>query len=124
MRNTPDVASRPERLEKDLANVKTLIAQLETEAAKLRAMKRSQLKMKPKANGEAKPEEDAIMDPPEEIIEEEDPEPRECGSEAVGRRIEKIMVDLREQGLVDVNNEAEYIGKKVNLLFLPFCVYC
>lgn len=120
VRNTPDAASRPERLEKDLGNVRTLAMQLEMEAAKLRVMKRSQLNMKPKVNGEAKPEEDAIMAPPEETVEEEDPEPRECGSEAVERRVEKIMVDLREQGLVDVNNEREYIEKKVDLFSFSF----
>jgi len=123
VRNTPDAASRPERLEKDLGNVKTLTIRLEMEAAKLRAMKRSQLNMKPKVNGEAKPEEDAITAPPEESVEEEDPEPRECGSEAVERRVEKIMVDLREQGLVDVNNEREYIEKKVDIFSFSFCEF-
>jgi len=120
VRNTPDAASRPERLEKDLDNVKTLAMQLEMEAAKLRVMKRSQLNMKPKVNGEAKPEEDAIITTPEATVEEEDPEPRECGSEAVERRVEKIMVDFREQGLVDVNNEREYIEKRVDLFSFSF----
>lgn len=32
---------------------------------------------------------------------EDDPEPKESGSEAIERRVEKIMTDLREQGAVD-----------------------
>lgn len=108
------MASRPERLEKDLANARILAAQLEEEAAKLRSMKFSELKLKSKSNSEAKPEEDTAMAAPEEVEEEPDPEPRERGSEAVERRIEKIMADMREQGLVDVNNEKEYEEKKVS----------
>jgi chromosome segregation ATPase len=116
------VASRPERLEKDLANAKILVAQLEDEAAKFRGMKISELNVKPKVNGEPKPEEDAAMAPPEEMFEEEqEMEPRERGSEAVERRIEKIMADLREQGLVDVNNETEYEEKKVCLFISLRC---
>jgi chromosome segregation ATPase len=113
VRYTPDVANRPERLEKDLANAKVLVAQLEEEAAKYRSMKISELKVNPQVNGETKPEEDATMAPPEEFEVEQDPEPREHGSVAVERRIGKIMADLREQGLVDVNNEREYEEKKV-----------
>lgn len=119
IRYTPDVASRPERLEKDLANAKVLVAQLEEEAAKLRTLKISELKLKSKANNEAKPEEDTSMAPVEEQEEEPEMEPREKGCEAVERRAEKIMVDLREQGLVDPSNEKEYEEKKV--CTLSFC---
>ncbi|KXN84225.1 hypothetical protein AN958_12878 [Leucoagaricus sp. SymC.cos] len=134
VRYMPDVASRPERLAKDLANAKTLVTQLEEEDAKLRSMKISELTVKPKPNGEAKPEEDTAMAPPESLEEEPEEEPRERGSEGVERRIEKIMADLREQGLVDVNNEREYEEKKtvVSLdLYLAYlraafhsCYYC
>lgn len=113
IRFTPDLASRPERLEKDLANAKILTTQLEEEATKLRHLKISELEMKPRVNDEAKTDEDTAMASPEETEEEPELEPRERGSEAIERRIEKIMVDLREQGLVDVNDEKEYQEKKV-----------
>ncbi|KAF7776437.1 hypothetical protein Agabi119p4_4830 [Agaricus bisporus var. burnettii] len=134
IRYTPDVASRPERLEKDLANAKVLVAQLEEEAAKLRTLKVSELKLKSKTNNEAKPEEDTSMAPAEEQEEEPEMEPREKGCEAVERRAEKIMVDLREQGLVDPSNEKEYEEKKIVVtldLYLAYlraayntCYYC
>lgn len=54
---------------------------------------------------------DATMAAPEG--EDEEPEPRERGSDAVERRIEKVMTDLREQGVIDVNDEKAYEEKKV-----------
>jgi hypothetical protein len=47
---------------------------------------------------------------------EEEEEPSERGSDAVDRRIEKIMSDLREQNLVDINDEKAYEAKKVSYL--------
>lgn len=120
IRYTPDVASRPERLEKDLANAKVLVAQLEEEAAKLQSLKIPELNVKSKANGEVKVEDDTSMVPPEEPEEEPAVEPREKGAEAVERRVEKILADLREQGLVDPSNEKEYEEKKARFfLFFP-----
>lgn len=120
IRYTPDVASRPERLEKDLANAKILVAQLEEEATKLRSLKIFELKVKSKVNGEVKTEDDTGIAPPEEPEEEPDLEPREKGAEAVERRVEKILADLRDQGLVDPGNEKEYDERKVRtLLFFP-----
>ncbi|KAF8164885.1 hypothetical protein B0H34DRAFT_687006 [Crassisporium funariophilum] len=116
VRYAPEVASKPDRLEKDLANAKTLASILEDEAAKLRAVKLP----KPPAvvadsemGEDAKPDDqaDATMRDPGD--DEEDPEPKERGSDAVERRIEKIMMDMREQGLVDVNDEKAYEAKKV-----------
>lgn len=52
-----------------------------------------------------------VMDSPEDG--EPEPEPREKGSDAIDRRVEKVMSDLRDQGLIDVNNEVAYEAKKV-----------
>ncbi|KDR74495.1 hypothetical protein GALMADRAFT_250472 [Galerina marginata CBS 339.88] len=134
IRYAPEVASRPDRLEKDLDNAKKLAPILEEQAAKLRATKLPQ--NPPAANGEGdavkNDEEDAKMAPLEE--EEEEPEPKESGSEAVERRIEKVMSDMREQGLIDVNNEKAYKEKQVVVsldMYLSYlraafhtCYYC
>ncbi|KAH9483110.1 Serrate RNA effector molecule-like protein [Psilocybe cubensis] len=137
VRYTPEVASRPERLEKDLENAKTLAGILEEQAAKLRAMNTSAPPVSANKNGDASKAEDqdAPMAPPvEEEEPEPEPEPRESGSAAVERRIEKVMTDMREQGLVDANDEKAYREKKVVVsldLYLAYlraafhtCYYC
>ena len=114
IRYAPEVASRPDRLAKDLANAKALATLLEDEAAKLRSFKLP-LPQPAFTNGDdagvKKEGSDAIMAAPDE--EDEESEPRERGSNAVKRRIEKVMADLREQGVVDVNDEKGYEEKKV-----------
>jgi len=119
IRYAPEVASRPDRLAKDLANARTLATLLEDEAAKLRSVK-SPLPPPAFANGDdagVKSEEnpDATMAAPGD--EDEESEPKERGSDAVERRIEKVMADLRELGVIDVNDEKAYEEKKV-------CFWC
>lgn len=116
IRCTPEIASRPERLEKDLANIKTLAAILEEEAAKLRTTKVKKVTVSKTPNENAPVDADAPMEDAGDDIMEDDPEPREKGSDAVERRIEKVMFDLREQGVVDINDEKAYEEKKVSLL--------
>jgi len=58
--------------------------------------------------------EDALMESPEADDDSDEPEPKENGSDAVERRVEKVMSDLREHGLVDENDEKAYDEKKVN----------
>lgn len=142
IRYTPEVASRPERLEKDLGNAKKLAAILEDEAARLRTAQvqpagsstatsatATATSTTGTGTGEEDPQGDANMapsavEPPAApapapaAIEEDEPEPKENGSEAVERRIEKVMSELRDQGLVDVNNEKEYEERKVRFYFL------
>lgn len=109
VRYAPEVASRPERLEKDLDNVKILAAILEEQAAKLRAHR---AEVPEKENSEVKPEEET--DAPMSAVDEDEEEPRERGSDAVERRIEKVMADMKDQGLVDVNDEKAYHAKKAS----------
>jgi hypothetical protein len=118
VRYTPEVASKPDRLEKDLEQAKVLASILEAEAATLRKAKVKKLQPKDthmaEDGREAKKEEAASTDMiDEDIIEEDDPEPKENGSDAVERRIEKVMTDLREQGHVDANDEKAYEARKV-----------
>ncbi|OBZ77035.1 Pre-rRNA-processing protein ESF2 [Grifola frondosa] len=134
IRYAPEVASKPDRLSKDLANVKALVAILEEEAATLR---KASVNKTLEKTGEASTNGDVEM-PPVDVAEagddEEDLEPRELGSEAVERRIEKAMADLQEQGLVDVNDEKALEAKKTVIsldLYLAYlraafhtCYYC
>ncbi|KAL0949782.1 hypothetical protein HGRIS_009821 [Hohenbuehelia grisea] len=132
IRYTPDVASRPERLEKDLAKIKVLAGLLEDEAATLRKARVAKVTSPVKLEvipGEG----DIKMEDPIEH-EEEDPEPKEKGSDAVERRVEKIMADLREQGLVDPDDEKAYEAKRTVValdLYIAYlratyhtCYYC
>lgn len=111
IRYAPEVASRPDRMEKDLANAKALAAKLETEAADLRKLK---IAAKPVDGAAVNSEADVAMETAEE---EEEEEPRERGCDAVERRIEKVMADLRQQELVDVNDDKAYEVKKVRIFF-------
>ncbi|KAF8211602.1 hypothetical protein K438DRAFT_1903521 [Mycena galopus ATCC 62051] len=135
MRYAPEVSSRPDRMEKDLANAKALVAKLESEAAELRKLKIARGKPGAPAEGGAAPDgEDVAMAAGGEDAEEEEPEPRERGSEAVERRVEKVMADLRAQELVDVNDDKAYETKKTMVsldLYLAYlryafhaCYYC
>lgn len=121
VRHTPEVASKPDRLVKDLENAKKLAALMEEEYMRLRKAK---VEEKPKENGdsatngdkpEAPAEDTTIADAAEDA---EDPEPREMGSEAVERRVEKVLADLHEQGAVDTSDEKALEAKRVRSL--PF----
>ncbi|KAF6762475.1 hypothetical protein DFP72DRAFT_956970 [Ephemerocybe angulata] len=142
VRYAPEVASRPERLEKDLGNAKKLAARLEEEAAKLRVAKVSPPGTTPLATGDGvkkEGEQDAqgdlsMADVNGDAKEEEEEEPKENGSDAVERRVEKVMADLKEQGLVDVNDAKAYEERKIVValdLYLEYlraafntCYYC
>lgn len=58
------------------------------------------------------------MTPAETEDVDDDLESKENGSDAVERRIEKIMFDMRDHGLIDVNDEKAYEEKKVKQLLL------
>ena len=134
IRYTPEVASRPERLEKDLANAKKLASILEEDAAKLRVAKVLPAGTVPaaasgsgdtaeKKDGEDTGEKEGQVDTSMVDVDvdgEPEEEPKEKGSDAVDRRIEKVMADLRDQGLVDVNDEKAYEERKVRLSTLVY----
>lgn len=118
VRYTPDVASRPERLEKDLANAKILASQLEEEAAILRKTK---LQKQPAADqtaeggegGDGQDSKGDVAMADGQVEEDEEDEPKERGSDAVERRIEKVMGEMRDKGLVDTDDEKAFQDKKV-----------
>lgn len=96
-------------MEKDFINAKTLATILEVDAARLRAATISPLVL---AGGEdVKTEEGDMI--PASTDDDDDPEPKERGSDATERRIEKVMADMRDQGLIDINDEKAYELKKV-----------
>lgn len=121
VRFAPEVASKPDRLAKDLANAKALAAVLEDEYESLRKLKIDPKAELPNPNGnDAQPNEndehtDAPMVTADEVA-EDDSEPRERGSEAVERRVEKIMADIIDQGLVDASDEKAVEAKRVSTL--------
>jgi hypothetical protein len=118
IRYTPEVASKPDRLVKDLANTRTLCSILEEEAARLR-----QLKLPPAGAKVDDQSEDQTMMPAE--ADDDDPEPKERGSEAVERRIEKVMTELRDRNLVDVNDDRAFEEKKVGHIYSVYsCSEC
>lgn len=119
IRFTPEVASRPDRIAKDLGSAKMLAEILEDEAARVRSAQVPLLNAPKVDDDETQGTEqsDVAMVPPD--VEDEEPEPLERGSAAVERRIEKVMADLRDQGLVDINDEKAYEEKKVCIIINP-----
>lgn len=103
-RCTPEIASRPDRIEKDLANVKKLAAILEDEALRL-----SRLKVEEQQSGldgeDIKPS-----------TAEHAEAPKERGSEAIERRLERLVADLQEQHHSD-GEESGLAMKKVVSIF-------
>lgn len=112
IRYAPEVASRPERLEKDLAYAKTLAGILEERASILRKTK---VNTEHQGDSGSSENQDVSM-PDTEAENDEDSEPKEKGSDAVERRIEKVMGDMCHQGLVDPADGKAYEAKKVTLL--------
>ncbi|KAL1744623.1 hypothetical protein HDZ31DRAFT_38253 [Schizophyllum fasciatum] len=130
IRYAPEVASRPARLAKDLASARHLASILEDQAASLR---QSKVKKPQPPKPEGAPAE-GDEPPPEPEYDEEEEDPRERGTDAVERRIDTVMQNLQEQGLVDSSNEKAYEEKKVVVsldLFIAYlraafntCFYC
>lgn len=103
----------PDRIEKDLATIKVLAALLEDQAAALRKFTVKKIAREPELREEHQPNADGDVSIPAPELDEEE-EPNERGSDAVDRRVEKIMSDLREQNLVDINDERAYENRKVS----------
>ena len=117
IRYAPEVASRPDRLTKDLASAKTLASLLEDEYDRIR---------RPPPRDYPLPQ-DGSLDPSTQLGSTEDmlmvdssldqdPDedaPKSRGSEAVERRIEKLISELKESGAADVMSEREFEAKKV-----------
>jgi hypothetical protein len=122
IRFAPEVASRPERLEKDLENAKILASRLEELAATLRVFKPVPPSTE-KANGDAQTSSESNGDATMNSQEEEEPEPKESGVDAVERRIEKVMADLRDQAVIDINDEKTYHAKR-SVPYLVLLVVC
>ena len=100
---------------KDLANAKRLASLLEDEAIRLAATKTPPVgaplkQLTEGENGDAAA--DTTMNQPEE---ESEPLPKERGSDAVERRIQTVMNELKEQGVVDPNDEKAFEAKLVRV---------
>ncbi|VDC04076.1 unnamed protein product [Peniophora sp. CBMAI 1063] len=144
VRYTPEAASRPERIFADLANVRALAAKLDADYRHHRRLparpadagedweKSAMEEWASKKEGEGAETEDIKMEGAEG--EEEDPLPIESGAEAVEKRVEIVMMDLKEAGKVDEADEKAYELKKNTValdLYLAYlrnayhtCYYC
>ncbi|KAH8106075.1 hypothetical protein BXZ70DRAFT_1037538 [Cristinia sonorae] len=130
VRYAPDVASKPERLAKDLETAKALVNVLEEQAA---ALRKPLPPVAPEETLTANGDDTAMQDPHSDQY-GEDPEPRERGSDAVERRVEKIMSELPEQGLLagksdqEINELRTVIALDLYLAYLRAafhtCYYC
>lgn len=97
IRCTPEIASRPDRIETDLANVKKLASILEDEATRLGRFKDEQ---QSGAGGvEVKVEHQESL--------------KERGSEAIERRLERLVSDMQEQEHHQEGEESGLTIKKV-----------
>ena len=108
------MASKPDRLVKDLDSARQLATVLEEEAESLRKMK---LSSQPEANGntaEANGNGEQVDSTIANMDDSVEDEPRERGSDAVERRVEKIMADVIDQGLVDTSDEKAVEAKRVS----------
>jgi hypothetical protein len=114
IRYTPEVAAKPERMAKDLVNAKKLASILEDEAALLRNFSIKHVVPEEGKGVKSDDDFDATM-----VDVDDDPEPKERGSEAIERRIEKVVSELCDQGLVDVHDEKGYEAKKVSETIRP-----
>lgn len=129
-RYTPEVASRPDRLLKDLANAKALAIKFEEEAATLRVTKLTKPKGEIAEGDETKADgdTDTLMDDAQD--EEEELEPRQSGVFAIEQRVEKILDELRENGAsADVLEEKKtVIALDLYIAYLRAafhtCYYC
>ncbi|KAF9019282.1 hypothetical protein BDZ89DRAFT_1103455 [Hymenopellis radicata] len=134
VRCAPEVASKPDRLEKDLANAIALASLYEEQAAQLRQMKIHEHPKLPVYYSVEEGPQTAAIDLPELPAEEEEEDPTEKGADAIERRVEKIMADMRDQGILDMNDEAAVAAKKTVItldLYLEYlraafntCYYC
>ncbi|KAF9268347.1 hypothetical protein L218DRAFT_954708 [Marasmius fiardii PR-910] len=130
VRFAPEVASRLERMQKDLANARILAGLLEEEAATLR-----KFKISPQDTPDTTGIEDTPMpDSNDAEAEQDEEEPLERGSDAVDRRIERLLAELRDQDIVDPSDETAHEHKKVEIsldLYITYlraafncCYYC
>lgn len=120
IRYAPEVASRPDRLAKDLASAKTLALWLEDEYDRIR--RPPPREDAPSQNDSSDPAaqsgsmEDTLMtgSTPDQDPDEDAPKSR--GSEAVERHIEKVISELQESDVVNVMSERGFEAMKVSFI--------
>ncbi|KAI0939663.1 hypothetical protein AcV5_001002 [Taiwanofungus camphoratus] len=136
IRYAPEVASKPDRLAKDLQQARWLSSRLQEEYRGLRTVRVEQKKQSSGDDSEEKNEEqpDIVMTDAADDEDDDHIDPKEIGSDVIVRRVEKIMADMRDRGLVDANDEKAVAEKKTVValdLYLAYlraafhtCYYC
>jgi hypothetical protein len=115
IRFAPSIAGSPERIAKDLASAKRLATKLEADAAEFSSFKEppKPTNGKSKAKTDAKEEEtESGEQPAPEIEVDADTEPKEKGSEAVERRLQRLYFELE----ASADDEKDLQVKKVRTL--------
>ena len=126
LRQAPEVASTPQRIEKDLQQIKQLAVLLEDEYATLRRLKEGAPEPKTediRSHGADGEQADVVMADPATNgtdvngLTEAEPElePLDKGSEAVDRRVEKLVAEMQAQREIAEESgvESTMITKKV-----------
>ncbi|EJD54073.1 hypothetical protein AURDEDRAFT_110707 [Auricularia subglabra TFB-10046 SS5] len=129
IKNTPEVASRPDRVAKDLANVKLLAAKLEDEYFELRKFKENSLPASNgNSNGAAEGSDEPQVKSEDVPMGDVEPEPLERGSEAVERRIAKLVAELPEEPSEESETKKATIALDMYVAYVRAafntCYYC
>lgn len=125
IRYAPEVASKPDRLAKDLQQARWLSSRLQEEYRGLRTVRVEQKKQSSGDDSEEKNEEqpDIVMTDAADDEDDDHIDPKEIGSDVIVRRVEKIMADMRDRGLVDANDEKAVAEKKVGSCYDNSALY-
>jgi len=130
VRQAPEVASKPDRIMKDLDQVKKLASILEDEYDRVR---RFSVDSKPQAEGDAHGDASAVKSEMDQnMVDASEDEPRERGIDAVERRIAKLHEELpqpaNENDMWMWENKKNVIALDLYLAYLRqafnTCYYC
>ncbi|KAH7102977.1 hypothetical protein BKA62DRAFT_616893 [Auriculariales sp. MPI-PUGE-AT-0066] len=138
IKNTPEIASRPDRIRIDYDNAKLLAAKLEAEARELRHWKEPSTATNGETTDGAKNGEDVQMSDASAngngVTADDDPEPAESGIDAVERRIAKLWEELPKPDTEDSAAEEAFETQKLAValdLYVAYlraafntCFYC
>jgi len=129
LRQAPEVASKPDRILKDLEQVKKLASILEDEYERVRHFA---VESKPQREGDVNGEAEAVKSDVDQNMDSTDDEPRERGTDAVERRVAKLHEELpqpaNENDMWMWENKKNVIALELYLAYLRHafntCYYC
>lgn len=137
LRQAPEVASTPQRIEKDLLQIRQLAAILEDEYATIRRIKDGAPEPRVednKSHGKDGEQSDVVMADSKDVASngaistgpteiDAEPEPLEKGSEAVERRVEKLVAELQPQHDTTEDSVAAETSLEAKKVRFVACIY-